>query len=49
MDVNTVDLIASLSIMVRGMFLLFACCGFIALLTMGLNKLLAPKVKDKKN
>jgi len=45
MEINMTDLIASLNIMWKGMLLLFACCGFIALVTMLLNKMLTPKEK----
>jgi len=45
MEINTGDLMASLNIMWKGMALLFACCTLIALVTMGLNWILARKNK----
>jgi hypothetical protein len=45
MDVNTVDLLASLAIMWKGMVGLFVVCGFVMLLIMGLSKLLIKKDK----
>ena len=47
MNINMADLYASLDIMWKGMLGLFACCGFIALLTMLLNKILTPKEKKE--
>jgi len=46
MEINTTDLIASLHIMWKGMLMLFVCSGFIALLTIALNKIFTPKKKD---
>ena len=45
MNINMVDLYASLGFMWKGMLGLFACCGFIALVTIILNKILTPKEK----
>ena len=43
MNINIADLIASLNIMWKGMLGLFVCCGFIALVTIVLNKIFMPK------
>jgi hypothetical protein len=43
MDVNFADLLTTLNWMWQGMFLLFACCGFIALVTVVINKIVKPK------
>jgi len=43
MNINVADLIASLHVMWKGMLGLFLCCGFIALVTIGLNKIFMPK------
>jgi len=43
MEINADDLMASLNIMWKGMVLLFVCCGFITLLTMGLNWIFGKK------
>jgi len=40
------NLIASFNIMWKGMLGLFVCCGFIALVTLFLNRVFMPK--DKK-
>jgi len=48
MEINTADLLASLDIMWKGMIGLFVCCGFIALVTMFINRILKPKEKNKK-
>jgi len=45
MNINMADLYVSLNIMWKGMLGLFACCGFIALVTIFLNKILKPKEK----
>jgi hypothetical protein len=45
MEINMTDLMASLEIMWKGMLGLFLCCGFIALFTLLLNKIFAPKKK----
>jgi len=47
MEINMADLIASLHIMWKGMLALFICCGFIALLTILLNKIFKPKEKKE--
>lgn len=47
MEINTVDLIASLHIMWKGMLTLFLCSGFIALITIILNKIFTPKTKKE--
>jgi hypothetical protein len=41
------DLIASLHIMWKGMLGLFIACGFIAVLFMGIAKLVGKKQRDK--
>jgi len=46
MEINTVDLIASLHIMWKGMLGLFVCCAVIALCTMGLTRIFIPKKKS---
>jgi len=46
MEVNTTDLIASLHIMWKGMLMLFVCSGFIALITIALNKIFMPKKEE---
>jgi len=43
MNISIPDLIASLHIMWKGMLMLFACCGFIALVTIALNKIFMTK------
>jgi len=43
MNIDIPDLIASLHIMWKGMLGLFLCCGFIALVTILLNKIFIPK------
>ena len=45
MSIDMNDLIASLNIMWKGMLGLFAICMFIALVTMLINKIFAPKNK----
>jgi len=43
MNINVADLVASLHVMWKGMLGLFLCCGFIALVTIVLNKIFIPK------
>jgi len=43
MNINVADLVASLHVMWKGMLGLFLCCGFIALVTIVLNKIFMPK------
>ena len=43
MEINTVDLMASLGFMWKGMLGLFVCMGFIALVTVLLNKIMQKK------
>ena len=42
-NINIEDLIASLNIMWKGLVLLFGICGFMALVTFLLNKVIKPK------
>ena len=48
MTINTVDLLASLEMMWKGMLGLFAVCGFIMLLTMLISKITAGKGEKNK-
>jgi len=43
MEINVPELLISLNWMWKGMLLLFICCGFIALLTMLVNKIMKQK------
>jgi len=47
MDLNYADLFITLKWMWQGILILFACCGFIALVMFGLNQLAKLKKSSK--